>query len=134
MNSLTLKGMNIKNLDFLSKYMKFNPTAITSIDFGDHRNLEDKDVLNFVNTVRDNKYLSNVNVAGLTNLKDGTRTILCKEVEKNKMMRDLIADLDERNEVSMGTSITGTFDPRHSLGLRNRNINNFAFLPKFTRL
>jgi hypothetical protein len=25
MNSLNLKGMNIKNLDFLSKYMKFNP-------------------------------------------------------------------------------------------------------------
>ena len=39
---LSLQGKNLKSLDFLSKYMKFNPDQIKEIDFGENNSLEDK--------------------------------------------------------------------------------------------
>ena len=116
---LSLRGMNLTNLDFLNKFMRENPN-IQNIDIGENP-LSDGVLRNFHDNLQLNQDIRSINLDGIKNLNKETKHMITGEVEKNSQIHKLITNN------RLGTEQDGV----RTLNLNNKNISNTGFLMKF---
>jgi len=87
--TLSLQHQNLKNLDFLTKFVREFP-RIHHIDLG-HNSISNSEMKKFMKTLEKNQHIQQVNVAG-NKIKDKLKKRMHKELEKNKLINGLIDD------------------------------------------
>jgi len=117
---LSLKGLGIKSLDFLAKFLREHPN-ITDLDL-QVRNLSDKEMQKFAEEMKANTSVKTMNIQGV-NMNAATRSMMRKEMEKNKYISSFINQQMPRR--ADGTAAQTLLD------LKSKKVKSVGFLSKY---
>ena len=114
---LSLKGKGLKNLDFLSKFMRENP-QVQNVDIGDNPLSNDEVHKFYDKNLTRGTGLQTIGITGIKSLKSSTRSLIQKELQKNRNIKEMI----KSSKLSKETN---------QLTLKDQKIKHVGFLNKF---
>ena len=118
---LTLDGLKLKKLDFLTKFVREFP-RIQHIDLGNNA-ITNKEMQKFMDTaLKGNAHIQQIDVGG-NKIGGQIKDLMKKELQKNKAINGLV------NEET-AQALPGVKSGRHTLILKDKGVDDISFINK----